>query len=82
MTTEIERQIIKLNHGDHTCLIYENTDEQLAAAVPFIKEGLARNERCIYIADDRTVKEIVDALAAAGLSSKEPRSPCDRTRNA
>jgi PAS domain S-box-containing protein len=71
MTTELERQLIDLKQGDHVCLIYENTAEQLAAAVPFIKDGLARGERCVYIANDRTVEEVVQALAAAGVDVAE-----------
>jgi signal transduction histidine kinase len=65
MMGELERQLASLKQGDHVCLIYENPAEQLAVAVPFIKEGLARNERCIYIADDRTIVEVVQALSAA-----------------
>ena len=44
MTTELERQLIDLKQGDHICLIYETMAEQMAAAVPFLKEGLARGE--------------------------------------
>ena len=67
MTTELERRLTRLKQGDHVCLIYENTAEQLAAAVPFIKEGLARGERCIYAADGPFVDEAVRTLVAAGV---------------
>ena len=67
MTGELERQLASLKQGDHVCLIYENAAEQIAVAVPYIKEGLARNERCIYIVDDRSVEEMVPALSAAGV---------------
>ncbi|HEV3168131.1 MAG TPA: MEDS domain-containing protein [Isosphaeraceae bacterium] len=73
MKTELERQLAKLKQGDHVCLIYENTAEQLTAAVPFIREGLARNERCIFIADDTTIAEAVQALGAAGVNVEQAR---------
>ena len=56
-----------LKQGDHICLIYESTAEQLAAAVPFITDGSCAESRCIYIADDRTIEEVVQALAATGV---------------
>ncbi len=64
MTTKLEQELTKLKQGDHICLIYENSAEQMAAAVPFMKDGLARGERCLYIADDRTVEAVALALAA------------------
>jgi signal transduction histidine kinase len=73
MTGELERQLAGLKQGDHACLIYENASEQLAVAVPFVKDGLARNERCIYIADNRRAKEIEQALSAAGVDLDRER---------
>src|SRR5258708_4591988 len=73
MANELERELTNLKQGDHICLIYENAAEQLAAAVPFVKEGLARGERCTYIADDRSVEEVVQALTAAGLDVAQER---------
>jgi hypothetical protein len=67
MTTELDCQLSRLKHGDHICLIYENTAGQVAAACPFIKEGLARGERCVYVAGDRSFEEVVRALRAAGV---------------
>ena len=67
MTTELECQLASLRQGDHICRICESVAEQLDAAVPFMKEGLARGERCLYIADERSVEAIVGALAAAGV---------------
>src|SRR5437899_518278 len=34
----------------HQCLIYNTREEQFAAALPFLKAGLERWERCLYIA--------------------------------
>jgi two-component system sensor histidine kinase UhpB len=73
MTTELEHQLASLRQGDHVCRIYESKEEQLAAAVPFMKEGLARGERCLYVADDLSVEAIVGALAAAGVDVAHER---------
>ena len=43
---------------DHVCSIYENIGEHYAVAMPFIRIGLERGERCIYVADDGT-EEVV-----------------------
>src|ERR1700730_12102416 len=67
MIAKLEQEFTKLQHGDHVCLIYENQAEQMSVAVPFIMDGLDRGERCLYIADDRTIEEVVQALAAAGV---------------
>jgi chemotaxis family two-component system sensor kinase Cph1 len=60
-------QLSHIQAGDHICLVYETPEEQLAAAVPFIKEELARGERCVYITEECTAAEIASAFTAAGL---------------
>lgn len=73
MTSELQREFRKLKPGDHICLIYENPAEQMAVAVPFIMDGLDRGDRCLYIAGDRTVDEVVHALEAAGVDVVQER---------
>jgi len=67
MVSDLERQLAGLKQGDHICPIYENAAEQMAVAIPFLKEGLVRGERCLYIGDDRSVEQIAQALTAAGV---------------
>jgi PAS domain S-box-containing protein len=64
---ELEREVSRVTAGSHLCLVYEDESEQLAAVVPYVKTGLGRGERCVYIADDRSVEEIEVALARAGV---------------
>ena len=52
---------------DHLCSIYESPEERLAVAVPFIRIGLDRSEKCIYIADDGTEAVVRDAMYAGGI---------------
>jgi PAS domain S-box-containing protein len=73
MVAKLEQELSKLKQGDHICLVYENTAEQMAGAVLFLKKGLAQGERCLYIADDRTVEVIAQALAAIGVDVAHER---------
>ena len=52
---------------DHLCSIYESPEEHLAVAIPFIRIGLDRGEKCIYIADDGTEAIVRDAMHAEGI---------------
>jgi MEDS: MEthanogen/methylotroph, DcmR Sensory domain len=67
MATDLESQIKRLKQGDHICAIYENPRERLEVAVPFVIDGLAKGERCVYILDESGMGEIVQALTAAGV---------------
>ena len=57
----------RLKPHDHLCSIYDTREEQFAAAIPFIRIGLERGERCIYIADDHNVEPVREALRAEGV---------------
>jgi two-component system, NarL family, sensor kinase len=52
---------------DHLCSIYESPEEHFAVAIPFIRIGLDRGEKCIYIADDGTEAIVRDAMYAGGI---------------
>jgi PAS domain S-box-containing protein len=67
MREQLAEQVAALHQGEHLCLIYDDPAEQLAAIVAFVKAGLEHGERCVYIADDRTTREVLDALAAGGV---------------
>jgi chemotaxis family two-component system sensor kinase Cph1 len=52
---------------DHLCSIYESPEEHFAVAIPFIRIGLNRGEKCIYIADEGTEAIVRDAMYAGGI---------------
>ncbi|NEU57834.1 MEDS domain-containing protein [Halorussus sp. MSC15.2] len=58
-------------HADHLALVYEDRAEQLATVVPFVADGLARDERCMYIVDDSSREEIIDALRSDGVDVED-----------
>jgi hypothetical protein len=53
--------------GDHVCTLFMSPDEQLAAAVEYIKQGLDRHERCLYVCGEQTPDEFRAALQAADI---------------
>jgi signal transduction histidine kinase len=53
--------------GDHLCFLYESEDEKQSTLVTFVREGLARHERCLLIGSPDDHAEIVGTLVAAGL---------------
>ena len=53
--------------GDHICTLYTSRDEQLSAAVDFIRRGLARGERCLYVCCEQTPEEFREELRRAGV---------------
>ena len=59
--------IEKLGMHDHLCLIYETQEEQFAAVIPFIRIGLERGEKCVYIVDDNTAVAVLEAMRADGI---------------
>ncbi|MDQ2049996.1 MEDS domain-containing protein [Natronolimnohabitans sp. A-GB9] len=53
--------------NDHFALIYESQAEQFAAVIPFLRQGLERNERCLYIIHENSKAEIKSAMRADGI---------------
>jgi hypothetical protein len=60
----VVEQIRALGPGDHSCLIAEKAGDRIEASAMFFSDGLARGERCVYIADGATADQ-ARALAAA-----------------
>ena len=58
-----------LGFHDHLCLIYETPEEQFAAIVPFVRIGLERGERCVYVADDNTSEEVLAQIKKGGVDT-------------
>jgi len=57
----------KLGVHDHLCLIYETQEEQFSAVIPFIKIGVERGEKCVYIVDDNTAEMVINGMKGAGI---------------
>ena len=55
--------------GDHVCTLYTTPEEQLTAAIEYIRGGLARGERCLYICCEHDVEQFRRALTDAGIDA-------------
>jgi len=59
--------IEKIGVHDHLCLIYETQEEQFSAVIPFMKIGLDRGEKCVYIVDDNTAAMVFNKMKETGM---------------
>ncbi|SFS98229.1 MEDS domain-containing protein [Halostagnicola kamekurae] len=48
-------------------VLFDNREQRLAAAMPFVKSGLERNQRCLYLASESSSDELRSALARFGV---------------
>jgi hypothetical protein len=49
----------------HSACIFRTEEEQFKAVVPFILAGLSRGDKCVYILDDTSEIDVVDAMMRA-----------------
>jgi hypothetical protein len=51
----------------HVCCLYENETEKARASADFIRVGLARGSKCVYVAGDRGETQAANELRSSGL---------------
>jgi PAS domain S-box-containing protein len=66
----LEDRLRILGCGSHACLIYDSAAEQHAAVVSWLKIGLERDERCIYVLDENSRDDVLDALERSGIDPR------------
>jgi len=64
---DLEKAIGKIDVHDHMCLIYETQEEQFSAVIPFVRIGLERGEKCLYVVDDNTATMVINGMKAADI---------------
>jgi PAS domain S-box-containing protein len=52
---------------DHLCSIYQTDAERAAVVLPFLRIGLGRGEKCVYVGEDGGDQAMAKALAADGV---------------
>ena len=60
-------QIASCANHDHLALIYENQAEQLDIVVPFLRLGMERGEKSVYIVDDNSPEAVIAAMERHGI---------------
>ena len=58
---------MQYQQGDHICTLYSTRDEQLVAAIAYLRGGLSRGERCLYVCCEHTPDEFRAGLREAGI---------------
>jgi hypothetical protein len=59
-----DKALLDLPWGSHVCQFYNRKEDLVKMLVPYFKQGLERNEACVWLVGELTVKEARDALAA------------------
>lgn len=66
-TSPILPSIARMHAGDHYCGIYRTDEDHRALVVDFVRGGLARGEKMLYIVNLQTAAQLQATLAAAGI---------------
>ena len=64
------RNINELEPGDHVCCLFETDNEHRALMTSFMRQGLERNEKVIYILDTRSANEVINYLRDNGVETE------------
>ncbi|MFC6825858.1 sensor histidine kinase [Halopelagius fulvigenes] len=56
-----------LDANQHIALFYESREEQFAAMVPFVRQGLSRGERVMYVIYEPTEADVLEAMRDGGI---------------
>lgn len=61
------RTLEDLKPGDHLCFLYETEEEHRAVLTPFLRQGLERGEKVVYVVDAHTAETILGYLRDDGV---------------
>lgn len=61
---------LSYHEGDHVCTLFSSPEEQLQSAIEYIRGGLRRGERCLWVCCERPAAEFREALQEAGIDVK------------
>lgn len=64
---EFDPNVEETDPHHHIAVLYETPQQQFAAVVPFIRDGLERGDRCLYIYDDNDRAAVEAAMREAGI---------------
>ncbi|MGA8272395.1 MAG: MEDS domain-containing protein [Candidatus Sulfotelmatobacter sp.] len=57
----------KLGLGDDVAFFFKSNEERLNFVIPYMIDGLRNQERCVYVAEENTVPEILAEFMKAGI---------------
>lgn len=53
--------------NDHFALVYDSTEDLFTTAIPFVRQGLERGEKCMYVVGESTRAELADTMRERGI---------------
>ena len=59
-----EKALLDMPWGSHVCQFYQEKEDLLELLVPYFRQGLEKNEACVWLVGDLTSGEAHNALAA------------------
>lgn len=68
MPSAAVRTISQLKLGEHLCCFYQSEQEYQALVGSFVRQGLERGQKCLYLADAHTPGLILDVVRGAGVA--------------
>jgi hypothetical protein len=60
-----DKALLDMPWGSHVCQFYDGKEDLVKMLVPYFKQGLERNEACVWLVGDLMIEEARNALAAA-----------------
>ena len=60
-----DKALLDMPWGSHVCQFYQDKQDLVALLVPYFKQGLERNDACMWLVNELTVAEAAHALRAA-----------------
>lgn len=67
VSTELEQRLWRLQAGEHLCCLFESDAEHRALLSPFMRQGLERYEKLVYIVDYHTAAQVLAYLSEEGV---------------
>ena len=65
----LEERLRQLRPGDHLCCIYQTEQEHRLLLTSYMRQGLERGEKVLYIVDARTAEEVLGYLTRDGVDA-------------
>jgi len=60
----VDKALLDMPWGSHICQFYNRKEELAKMLVPYFKQGLEKNDACVWLVGDLTIEEAWSALAA------------------
>ena len=69
-TQKVLPSIATMEAGDHYCGIYRTDEDHRALVIDFVRQGVAREEKMLYIVNIQTAAELKALLAEGGMDAE------------